>query len=496
MLPLAGVSMKSIRIVLTAVLLFSCIAAGADPERKAVFGLLHGHTSFSDGSGTPAEAYTMARSAGVDFFAITEHNHAQAEAGAEERTDGVLIATQPGLYTSPTDVTVTPHSGVPYQAASVMQAAKMATTSTFLALYGQEFSTISSGNHVNVFDYPEVLTIANGDFVNFFKTLQARPGPPYVVQLNHPDVHGDQFYTGNDPQAVKHAFNDYGFTAFGADYAKMTAAVDPNVRLIEVLSGPAMHKARDGSFRYESNEDDYYFYLVQGFHVSPSAGQDNHYKTWGTITDARTGAYVTSLSKDALLQAFRENRTFATEDQDLQLSISVNGADMGSAISVAQDKPLAISVSVIDPSDSSKAATIELIQGVVAPAAKATLVEWKPADHIVGLLDVTANGTATFPGFVASGAPEFFYARVKQADGDRAWSGPIWINSPTVAPAPIAEAGTAEFAWTKSSTSKIYHYAWCNAVKQIKAENLVIGDAPPANRTLHDCKHAEGTIGH
>jgi len=44
-------------------------------------GNLHSHTGYSDGSGTPAEAYEHARDvARLDFLAVTEHNHAQAGA--------------------------------------------------------------------------------------------------------------------------------------------------------------------------------------------------------------------------------------------------------------------------------------------------------------------------------------------------------------------------------------------------------------------------------
>jgi len=51
----------------------------AQPEIAVFFGNLHSHTALSDGSGTPAEAYEHARDvAGLDFLAITEHNHAQA----------------------------------------------------------------------------------------------------------------------------------------------------------------------------------------------------------------------------------------------------------------------------------------------------------------------------------------------------------------------------------------------------------------------------------
>src|SRR5437016_828310 len=45
------------------------------------FGNLHSHTSYSDGSGLPEEAYKHARDAGLDFLFITEHNHRLAEQG-------------------------------------------------------------------------------------------------------------------------------------------------------------------------------------------------------------------------------------------------------------------------------------------------------------------------------------------------------------------------------------------------------------------------------
>lgn len=61
-------------------------------DLKCYYGLLHAHTAYSDGSGTPEEAFEMAKEAGLDFFAITEHNHSKAESGAKDREDGLLIA--------------------------------------------------------------------------------------------------------------------------------------------------------------------------------------------------------------------------------------------------------------------------------------------------------------------------------------------------------------------------------------------------------------------
>src|SRR5438477_9757310 len=102
-------------------------------QERVFFGNLHSHTSFSDGVGTPAQAYKHARDvAKIDFLAITEHNHLQAEQGAGSRADGILIAKDHSLYNGAS-------------AKSVISAARAATKDgKFIALYGQEFSSISS----------------------------------------------------------------------------------------------------------------------------------------------------------------------------------------------------------------------------------------------------------------------------------------------------------------------------------------------------------------
>jgi hypothetical protein len=71
----------------------------AQTEVSIFFGNLHSHTALSDGSGTPAEAYEHARDvAGLDFLAITEHNHAQAGD----------IANNHALYTGPGSLSLIP----------------------------------------------------------------------------------------------------------------------------------------------------------------------------------------------------------------------------------------------------------------------------------------------------------------------------------------------------------------------------------------------------
>src|SRR5262249_5904080 len=64
-----------------------------------VAGVVHVHTTLSDGRGTPAEVVTAARAAGLRFVAITDHNNLDAKS-AEGYTDRVLVLVGSELSTT------------------------------------------------------------------------------------------------------------------------------------------------------------------------------------------------------------------------------------------------------------------------------------------------------------------------------------------------------------------------------------------------------------
>jgi hypothetical protein len=419
-------------------------AGVAELDTPVLFGLLHAHTFLSDGSGTPEQAFARARSAGLDFLGITPHNHAAAEAGAKEgRRDGVLIANDPALYDGAGRVQATRRFRENGQerievvvSPSLQAAAAAAIGAGFVALFGQEFSTISSGNHANVFQPAAVIVdIANGEFRPLYQRLAADPALNVaVVQLNHPDVHRDLFYGGSDSGVRRQMFNDYGYDEYGEDFADLVVGAQPSVALVEVLSGPALDPHEHERFSYSGqqlHEDDYYFYLAQGFHVSPSVGQDNHFPTWGTATPARMGVLASARTAEAVIGAMRANRTYASEDPDLRLSLVCNGAEMGATLALAVDHSVLCSASVADATDPGTHYQVDLFYGDVAPArSRGALVEWRPEDGLLETHGIEGAGEVAFDEYLASGRPEFFYVRVRQGDGDRAWSAPIWINHP------------------------------------------------------------------
>lgn len=147
------------------------LALPGNAADRPFYGLLHGHTKLSDGRGTPDEAYKSAKAAGLDFFAVTEQNHEEAD-GKMDTKDGIVL------------------TALPYDELKKV-AAKNTKDGQFIALYGQEFSTISSGNHVNLIDAPEHCTVANGDFKTLYEDwLPAHPTA--IIQFNHPGFNADQ----------------------------------------------------------------------------------------------------------------------------------------------------------------------------------------------------------------------------------------------------------------------------------------------------------------
>ena len=54
---------------------FSITASLYAQNYKIFFGDLHSHTYYSDGQGSPAEAFLQARQYGADFLAITDHSY-------------------------------------------------------------------------------------------------------------------------------------------------------------------------------------------------------------------------------------------------------------------------------------------------------------------------------------------------------------------------------------------------------------------------------------
>src|SRR2546426_833969 len=132
-----------------------------------------------------------------------------------------------------------------------------------------------------------------------------------------------------------------------------------------MLNGPAL-TSTTGNRAAEVMESEFDHYLLLGFHVSPSGDQDNHYKTWGTLTDARTGIITDELTKPKILSAMRQRHTYATEDKNLRLIFKVNDHLCGDILPApATGTELNVSYAIHDDDEPDAAYTIQVRSGTI-----------------------------------------------------------------------------------------------------------------------------------
>jgi hypothetical protein len=241
------------------------------PGLRAFMGQLHAHTSFSDGEGTPADAYESARRWGLEFFAVTDH--------LEQLTDDEWRRGRAAA-----DAAETPGA--------------------FVALYGFEcggFPTLRGWmNHVNVIGtdrLPSVWsTIGLG---RLYGGILRLPGTDVVAQFNHPGM-------------KKHVLGRNNWDGFAYD-----ARADLRMKLITVETRqPALENHRE--------EIGYIPALDQGWHVAPKAEEDNHRSNWGR-TPKRTGVWLEELTRASLLAGLMRMAVFYTDDPDATVKLTADG---------------------------------------------------------------------------------------------------------------------------------------------------------------------------
>jgi hypothetical protein len=398
------------------------------------YGNLHSQTNHSDGgtpvgscggaetpqAGTmgPADAYAMMQTqAGGDFLLTSEHNHMYD--GSTGTNTAATPAQANNLFASGLTAAATYRSAHP----------------DFLALYGNEWGVISNGGHLNIYNpdglasweynasnqlIGSVATIKS-DYANLYSVMKARG---WIGQFNHPASSG-QFAIGGTSLA---------YDANG--YEVMVAA--------EVLNSSAFST---NTTQTETSRSTYTtawnILLERGYHVAPVSDQDNHCANWGLSFRNRTGVLLptgAAYTVANFLDALKARRAFATEDKTAQVVLTANGQVMGQTI--ANTGPLTLAANYASTGGGT-AARVQFFEGV--PGRNGTVTQL-----------FEGAGTTTFT--PAEGA-HFYYAQVTEADGDRLWSAPVWVNQgagggdtspPTVS---ASEAGTSGTITLSASAS-------------------------------------------
>jgi hypothetical protein len=370
----------------TVIFLFiSAAITGVCPGYNVYYGNLHSHCSYSDGIGSPQEAFEYARdSAQVDIQALTDHTHMLTS--GEYSTIKSLAAsyTEDGVY---------------------------------VAIAGQEHGSLSTSRsgafgHMNFYEAPGLIPqYQNGDDYRYnlagtYSWLVSHDddisGAPLYGVFNHP------YYSGGcEPDAQ---FHHFAYSVTG----------DSAMALTEIRNGK----------RWDDYEPEYLEVLDKGWHVGVAANQDNHEGMWGDQPNPNSGndIYLTgiladTLTKDAVLAALRDRRTFAVEvnpkSDRMGLLFQCEGNWMGKVFETSADT-VGFDITVWAETEF---ITLELVRNgtqVAYMAADSNHVEWSPQDD---------------PPMGES----YYYVRAQQVDGDHLWSSPIWVISTSEEWDPISQ---------------------------------------------------------
>ena len=333
------------------------------PDWNVYFGQLHAHTNLSDGTGSVEEAFDHASKVeNLDFFAVTDHSDSfdNADAGAIG-ADGRSISA--GW-------------------AAGKQAAASVTNGNFVGLFGFEMTWPEDKQlgHISTFNTPGWQTRDQADFENvptalehYYKALTTVPGS--VSQFNHPDtIHGD--------------FER--FDHYSPEY-------DEAISLLEIAG-------EDGAVDCEY----YHLALDKGWHVAPTNNQNNHNGQWGDASRARTVILAETLTEEALYDAMRDRRVYATQDSDLTVYYTLNGAVMGSILPKSEEAEITVFLS--DPTD-------EAIGNVEVVADGGEVIDSAYVGTPAKVLELSV-----------SGGHNYYYLRITQPDGDVAVTAPVWMD--------------------------------------------------------------------
>ena len=274
---------------------------------QVFFGNIHAHTSYSDGQGTPEEAFEHARNSGaVDIQAITDHDH---------------------------DLNYKLPDGSWKLDRIIEMAKKYTVEGEFIAISGFEW-TLTSRGHITIYNTSEWIDRSTTDLYDIYQWIVDRQA---TAQFCHPGrKYGDFFDFEYFPK------------------------VDLYINTIEVGNGAGPNS---NNVIKEEYFERYQRALNRGWHVGASANQDNHQKQWATVNDARTAFVIDELTTDKVYEALKTRNIYATEDRNAYIAFVTEVAKMGDILYDIHKATLRVEYS--DPGEPVRRAAVYSNNGVV-----------------------------------------------------------------------------------------------------------------------------------
>ena len=331
------------------------------------WGQLHGHTGFSDGIETPTDYYTYGRDIGMlDFCAANDHAEGQNVDNKWQRT----IAAAREFYKPGEFVTL---AGYEWTAEGHRNVYFAEATDDLPLIWGRDETTptywdlvrkLKASGKEAIIGYH---TAHPTDLANFDPELQR------IVELH--SMWGTSEYPGNP-----------GWTKTRDPYIPMSCAQSALARgqKLSFVGGGDSHHGRPGRFWVGSR--------------------------WNILAHKEGAAAVLApkLERRDVFDALKKHNTYATTGERILLVFEANGHGMGDEFDA--DGPVTIHFEV--------GATSELSQVDIV---RDNVDIW--SKYATGLkFDGEIKDESLTPG------SHYYYLRVTQKSGDRAWSSPVYVN--------------------------------------------------------------------
>ncbi len=240
------------------------------------YGILHNHTTVSDGTGTQDDAYHYARyTAGLDFFSTADHHNYIEESEWEE-----IRATSD----------------------------KYNEDGVFTALWGFEWTGSSHVTVTNTEDYPGISPDPAGSLEQLYAWLDARNG---VAFFNHPNRGDGKSFEG---------------------FVSRPCSKVVGMELFNSMDDFSVHYYNDGYWPDDGGLGHFDEALTRGWRIGAAGSDDNHAATWGTRTGYRLAILSDHLTRADLLEAMRARRFYSTLDKNIALSFKIDSSEMGSIV--------------------------------------------------------------------------------------------------------------------------------------------------------------------
>ncbi|MBR5635538.1 MAG: CehA/McbA family metallohydrolase, partial [Pseudobutyrivibrio sp.] len=336
------------------------------------FGQIHSHTNISDGAGSLKDALEhVTKVDNMDFTVITDHSNSIDNEKESKITENVDKAD--------TDEWTYAHNLV-----------KQYTTDKFTCAYGYEMTWSNGLGHMNTFNTPGFQSRTQTAYSTYSTALQnyyaaLRTVPDSISQFNHPGT----------------TFGDF------QDFAYYTEENDALITMIEVGNG----EGTIGSSGYFPSYEYYTRALDKGWHVAPTNNQDNHKGKWGDANTARTVMLADTNDENAIYDAMRNYRIYATEDNDLSVYYTLDNNIMGTILEKdAVGDTVELKADIKDPTDS-KIGRVEVIVN---------------GGQSIAMENVDTNEkTVTFE---VPAKYSYYYLKITEDDGDIAVTAPVWVG--------------------------------------------------------------------